>query len=188
MKYLLILSMLLFAGCEYTTDENTVEQESDELIAVGNGRWMILIQLDGIDYDNVRYYKQQKDYVVGCKFSVGSYQSWVDDAYLFDMTEVGNEVEYKTNENWLDVNTNNNLNIMLDRVETAYRNGCDVIILERVDEYNYDNTFNITERNMADYLNYIIDDAVYYDMLVGAYDSELRYSYAIEDKFDIVIH
>ena len=188
MKYLVILSMILFVGCGYTSDKNRVRQESDELISIGNGQWMILIQLDGIDHDNVIYYKQKKDYVVGCKFSVGSYQNWVDDAYLFDMTEVGNEVEYNTNERWLNVNTNNNLNIMLGRVETAYRNGCDVVILERVDEYNYNNTFNITERNMADYLNYIIDDADYYGMLVGAYDSELGYSYTIEDKFDIVIY
>lgn len=99
------------------------------------------------------------DRVVICYFSAGSYEDWRDDAALFPVAALGNDLDEWEGERWLDVTNETVREIMLARLDLAVGKGCDGVEPDNVDGYDNDNGLGLTEADLSDYNRFLADAA-----------------------------
>jgi hypothetical protein len=62
-----------------------------------------------------------------CYFSAGSSENWREDYGSFQSSDMGSGLEGWEGENWLDVRSENVLDVMKKRIDMAAEKGCDAI-------------------------------------------------------------
>lgn len=79
-----------------------------------------------------------------CYFSAGSYEDFRDDADQFPEAVLGDPLDDFPDERWLDIRSEDVLNIMLDRLDVAVEKGCDGVEPDNVDGFANDSGFDLT--------------------------------------------
>jgi len=167
-----VILTLSFTGCQPT--DNYVYDSSN-----------VEVELDTADYYDIQRIHDNDDYAV-CKMSVATYQYWNVDAALFDIRDIGNIVEYSTEEKWLDISTYSVYDLMDDRISKAANLGCDKLLFLNTDIYNWNNGFTITKSITVQYYTDLILAANNLNMKVGALDLDIGEDYEIYSLFDFL--
>lgn len=81
---------------------------------------------------------------VVCYFSAGSSEDWRDDFGNFLQTDMGKNLDGWAGERWLDVRSQNVLDIMETRMNLAVTKGCDGVEPDNMDGYTQDSCFDIS--------------------------------------------
>ncbi|KAI1613052.1 glycoside hydrolase superfamily [Exophiala viscosa] len=110
---------------------------------------------------------QKKSSRVICYFSAGSYEPNRPDTNSFLKSDLGSELDGWPGEYWLDINSRNVRNIMLDRIKLAKRKGCDGIDPDNVDGYANDNGLDLTSADAVKYVTFLADAAHAHNMSIG---------------------
>jgi hypothetical protein len=109
----------------------------------------------------------QKDKVVICYFSAGSYEDWREDSYKFHKEELGEELDGWEDERWLDIRSQNVKRIMIDRLHLAKEKGCDGVEPDNVDGYDNNSGFNLTYSDQIAYNKFLANYAHKLGLLIG---------------------
>lgn len=147
---------------------------------------IVVTSLDSATYSSVQNLKFDGAIVV-CKMSVGTYQYWNEDAGDFYIEDIGYNVDYLVDESYIDINSNSVLSIMLNRIDKAYQIGCDKVLLDNVDTYEYNTGFYINYSDEYDYLSYLISEIHYYGMESGTYEIDVYNSFEMTNLFDFIL-
>lgn len=70
-----------------------------------------------------------------CYFSAGSYEDWREDKGEWDDKDLGKGLEGWAGEKWVNVSSPNVHKVMKERINLAWRKGCDAIDPDNVDGY-----------------------------------------------------
>lgn len=79
-----------------------------------------------------------------CYFSAGSYEDFREDKDRFLFEDLGKVLENFSNENWLDIRSENVFEIMQSRMDRAVEKGCDGVDPDNVNGYINDTGFDLT--------------------------------------------
>ncbi|HTL13380.1 MAG TPA: endo alpha-1,4 polygalactosaminidase, partial [Bdellovibrionota bacterium] len=79
-----------------------------------------------------------------CYFSAGSAEDWRDDYSDFLSTSLGKDLEGWPGEKWVDVRSQNVLDVTLARLDKAVSRGCDGVDPDNVNGYTNDTGFSLT--------------------------------------------
>jgi hypothetical protein len=101
-----------------------------------------------------------------CYFSAGSSEDWRDDFDRFLPTDMGKNLDEWEGERWLDVTSENVLEIMLDRLDVAADKGCDGVEPDNMDGFDNDTGFALTEDHQLGYNRRIANEAHERDLTV----------------------
>ncbi|KAI9733676.1 MAG: hypothetical protein M1834_003278 [Cirrosporium novae-zelandiae] len=102
-----------------------------------------------------------------CYFSAGSYENWRPDKDKFKKSDLGKTLDGWANEKWLDINSNNVRNIMLDRLDLAVSKNCDGVDPDNVDGYDNSNGLGLTEDDSINYMKFLANGAHSRNMSIG---------------------
>jgi endo-alpha-1,4-polygalactosaminidase (GH114 family) len=102
-----------------------------------------------------------------CYFSAGSYENWRPDKSQFHSSDLGKTLDGWPNERWLNINSTNVRNIMLERMDMAKSMGCDGVDPDNVDGYDNDNGLGLTSNDSINYMNFLADEAHKRNMSIG---------------------
>lgn len=122
-----------------------------------------------------------------CYFSAGSYEDFREDAGQFPQEVLGNPLEDFPDERWLDVRSEDVLNIMLARLDTAVEKGCDGVEPDNVDGFANDSGFNLTADDQLLFNARIANAAHERNLSVGL-KNDLDQVEALEDYFDFAVN
>jgi hypothetical protein len=167
-----IVITLSFTGCD----------PADDYVYTSSN---VEVELDTVDYYDIQRIHDNDDYAV-CKLSVTTFQYWNTDAYLFNTLDIGNIVEYSTEEKWLDISTYSVYDLMDDRINKASNLGCDKLLFLNTDIYDWNNGFTITQNITEQYLTDLIYSANMLNMEVGALDLDIGDNYTVNSLFDFL--
>ena len=70
-----------------------------------------------------------------CYFSAGSWEDWRDDKDDWDENDLGKELDGWPDERWADLTADSVRNVMKDRINLAWKKGCDAIDPDNIDGY-----------------------------------------------------
>jgi len=102
---------------------------------------------------------QSAGHRVFCYFSAGSSEDWRDDYDRFTASDQGRQLDEWEGENWLDVTSENVLEIMLDRLDLAVEKGCDGVEPDNVDGWTNDTGFTLTAEHQLGYNRRLANEA-----------------------------
>ncbi|KAL9608412.1 MAG: hypothetical protein Q9167_006760 [Letrouitia subvulpina] len=108
-----------------------------------------------------------------CYFSAGSYEEWRPDAHDFkNDTDLGNPLDGWPGERWLNVNSPNVRNIMLERLDLAKNKSCDGVDPDNVDAFDNENTgVDVNILDSVNYVRFLADSAHSLNLSVGLKNS-----------------
>jgi hypothetical protein len=86
-----------------------------------------------------------------CYFSAGSSEDWRSDFNKFNKSDMGKSLDGWDGEKWLDIRSQNVLNIMIKRLDLAVDKGCDGVDPDNMDGYTQDSCFDITSSDQLAY-------------------------------------
>jgi hypothetical protein len=86
-----------------------------------------------------------------CYFSAGSSENFRDDFLDFKEEDIGKPLEGWAGEKWLDIRSQNILDIMEARLDLAQSKGCDGVEPDNMDGYQQDTCFDLTENDQLAY-------------------------------------
>lgn len=110
---------------------------------------------------------QKKSSKVICYFSAGSYEPKRPDSGKFQKADLGLELSGWPGEYWLDIESENVRNIMLDRIKLAKQKGCDGIDPDNVDGYANKNGLDLTTADAVKYVEFLAEAAHEHNMSIG---------------------
>ena len=110
---------------------------------------------------------QNNGHYVICYFSAGSSEDWRDDFSRFLPEDMGNNLDEWEGENWLDIRSENVLEIMKDRLDIAAQKGCDGVEPDNMDGFANDTGFNLLPVDQLYYNRTIANAAHERDLTVG---------------------
>ncbi|KAH7138428.1 glycoside hydrolase superfamily [Dendryphion nanum] len=90
-----------------------------------------------------------------CYFSAGSYEPGRPDSGQFKEEDMGAGLEGWPGERWLQLSSENVKRIMKNRIDLAWRKGCDGVDPDNVDGYNNKNALSLTTNTSTTYLTYL---------------------------------
>ncbi|KAK6537027.1 hypothetical protein TWF281_001230 [Arthrobotrys megalospora] len=108
-----------------------------------------------------------KGYKVICYFSAGSYEDWRPDAKNFTKKDYGEAMDGWEGEWWLDTNSKNVRDIVLERIALAQAKGCDAIDPDNINGYQNPTGFNLTEGDAISFLKFMAGEAHSRGMAIG---------------------
>jgi hypothetical protein len=97
--------------------------------------------------------------MVVCYFSAGSSEDWRGDFSRFEEADLGLELDEWEGERWLDVTSENVLQIMLDRLDLAASKGCDGVEPDNMDGFANQTGFELTAAHQLGYNRRIANEA-----------------------------
>jgi hypothetical protein len=97
--------------------------------------------------------------MVVCYFSAGSAEDWRDDFSRFEEADLGLELDEWEGERWLDVTSENVLEIMLERLDLAVSRGCDGVEADNMDGFANNSGFELTAAHQPGYNRRIANEA-----------------------------
>ncbi len=86
-----------------------------------------------------------------CYFSAGSSENWRSDFSKFETSDKGKALDGWPGELWLDVRSQNVLNIMTARLDLAVEKGCDGVEPDNMDSHNQDSCFSVSADDQLKY-------------------------------------
>ncbi|KAJ9646455.1 hypothetical protein H2201_001414 [Coniosporium apollinis] len=122
-----------------------------------------------------------------CYFSAGSYEDYRPDSGQFQQSDRGRELDGWPGEYWLNVNSDNVRNIMVERMRLASQKGCDAVDPDNVDGYvrqpfecatvkametetcgqSNENGLGLTQQDAINYVNFLSEEATRLNMSIG---------------------
>ena len=207
--FFVISTFYFLSACSSSASNN--EQAEDELPdPVTGGSWLQLPagatwqwQLNGtlntgydvdvydIDLDNntaetiTELHNQGKTVI--CYYSAGSYEDFRADAGQFPEAVLGNSLDGFPDERWLDIRSEDVLNIMLTRMDTAVSKGCDGVEPDNVDGYANDSGFELTANDQLLFNARIANAAHDRNLSVGL-KNDLDQIETLVDYFDFSVN
>jgi len=138
----------------------------------------------------VKFIKTMKSFnkKVICYFSAGVLNVSDEDSDNFSKFIMGNSIDNYPIK-WLDVSSDRIIHIMQSRLNLAKDKGCDGVLPSDLNEYAYNNGFNITKEQQIIYAKYIANSAHNKHLgvgLLGLYGVNELYS-ELEPYFDFAI-
>jgi hypothetical protein len=196
-KYFIFITLLLFTACnDKDTDIDTIIISKLNINTTwqwqlsGNINTNYDVDLYDVDlYDtNIETIKELKNNnkIVICYFSAGSYENWRDDKLLFNVSELGNNLDGWEDEKWLNINSLNVKEIMKKRIDFAKEKGCDGIEPDNVDGYINNTGFNLTFDEQITFNTFLSNYAHSLNLLIGL-KNDLEQANKLKDIFDFSI-
>lgn len=102
-----------------------------------------------------------------CYFSAGSYEDWRDDKNSWNQADLGKDLDGWPGEKWVNVSSPGVHNVMKERINLAWRKGCDAIDPDNVDGYQNENGLGLTEKDSINYMHFLAEEAGKYNMSIG---------------------
>jgi len=102
-----------------------------------------------------------------CYFSAGSSENWRSDFSNFNTSDMGKNLSGWDGEKWLDIRSQNVLDIMEARLDLAVAKGCDGVEPDNMDGYTQDSCFNISANDQLAYNRAIANRARQRGLSVG---------------------
>lgn len=181
-----LLAFLLFVtacSCSRQAEEVSEPKPKPERWQPSAGLgWHIQLQGDLVKYDDAGVYDidlldidgsmidllHSEGKKVICYFSAGTFEDWRSDAGIFPKELIGNPVEGKDGESWLDVRDIEALSdIVTGRLELAVNKGCDAVDPAGLDAYNHETGFDISYAQQTEYITFIAEEAHKRGLAVG---------------------
>lgn len=88
---------------------------------------------------------------VVCYFSAGSSENWRSDHSLFNTEDMGKPLDGWAGERWLDIRSQNVLDVMEARLDLAVTKGCDGVEPDNMDGYTQDSCFDLSANDQLAY-------------------------------------
>lgn len=133
------------------------------------------IDLFDIDKATIEALHNQNRIVI-CYFSAGSFEAWRDDADLFLTQELGDPLDGWEDERWLDIRSDNVMQIMKERISLAATKGCDAVEPDNVDGYTNNSGFNLT-----------YDDQLNFNAALATYAHQQGLAIGLKNDLDQVV-
>ncbi len=129
----------------------------------------------------------QRDRVVICYFSAGTYEEWREDSSLFDSSILGEPLKGWKGEYWLDIRSQKVRDIMKKRLDLAKKKGCDGVEPDNVDGYLHTSGFSIGYKDQIAYNRFLAQEAHKRGLLVGL-KNDLEQIKDLVDFFDFAVN
>jgi hypothetical protein len=94
-----------------------------------------------------------------CYLSAVSYEVLRPDANNFTEADLGKDLSGWQGERWLNLNSSNVRNIMLNRLNMAYEKNCDGVDPDNVDGYANDNGLGLISTDSINYVEFLANEA-----------------------------
>lgn len=94
-----------------------------------------------------------------CYFSAGSSEDWRSDFGDFDDRVLGEPLDGWDGERWLDIRTQNVIDIMKQRIADARAKGCDAVEPDNVDGYDNNSGFELTAGDQLAFNRFLANEA-----------------------------
>jgi len=127
---------------------------------------VVIIDLFDTDAETISSLKNDGRVVI-CYFSAGSWEDWREDEDSFPNATIGNPLDGWEGENWLDTTSDDVRAIMEARIELAKTKGCQAVDPDNVDGYLHDTSFDLSEDDSKDYLQFLSTSAHDRGLLIG---------------------
>jgi len=121
-----------------------------------------------------------------CYFSAGSSENWRSDFSSFNSSDMGNNLDGWEGEKWLDIRSQNVLDIMTARLDLAVTKGCDGVEPDNMDTYTQDSCFSLTSDEQLAYNRAIANLARSKGLSVGLKNDPEQVSELV-DYFDFSV-
>ena len=121
-----------------------------------------------------------------CYFST-SYEDWRSDAADFLSTSLGNNMDDWPGERWVDIRSQNVLDIMLARLDLAVTKGCDGVDPDNVNSYENDTGFSLTATDQLAFNRRIANEAHNRNLTIGLKNDGSQ-SAELVDYFDFELN
>lgn len=105
--------------------------------------------------------------MVICYFSAGSSEDWRADYDQFLETDMGDDLDGWEGERWLDVRSQNVLDLMQGRIDQAVALGCDGVEPDNMDGYANDSGFDLSYEDQLAYNRHLANYAHEQGLAVG---------------------
>ncbi len=122
-----------------------------------------------------------------CYFSAGSYEEWREDAALFDIAALGNDLDGWEGERWLDIRHESVKAIMRHRLDLAKEKGCDGVEPDNMDGYTQNTGFTLQADDQLQYNKFIANEARKRGLSVGL-KNDLDQIVLLEPFFDFAVN
>lgn len=94
-----------------------------------------------------------------CYFSAGSGEDWRPDFSKLDMSSLGKPLDGWKGEKWLDIRTNNTMDLAISRLDLAATKGCDGVEPDNVDGFINKTGFPLTKHDQITFNRRIAKEA-----------------------------
>lgn len=121
-----------------------------------------------------------------CYFSAGSGEDWRSDYSQFDEADLGKNLDGWEGERWLDIRSQNVLDIMSARMDLAVTKGCDAVDPDNMDVYSQNSCFTISANEQLAYNRAIANLARTKGLSVGLKNDPNQVA-SLESYFDFSI-
>ncbi len=131
---------------------------------------------------------KEKDIIVICYFSAGSWENWRKDANEFSKDVLGKPLDGWPDERWLDVDAYEKFSsIMEARMDLAVEKGCDGVEPDNVDGYSNNNGFEINYGDQIEYNKWLAEQAHSRNLSI-ALKNDLEQVSELEPFFDFAVN
>jgi hypothetical protein len=127
-----------------------------------------VIDVDLFDTDSGTINDLKQDKKVICYFSAGSREDWRPDAAEFQNGDFNKPLDGWAGENWLNIKSENVMNIMKKRIKQAADKGCHAIDPDNVDGYNENQDgYGYSPEDHANYIKQLAAEAQKHNLAIG---------------------
>ncbi len=123
---------------------------------------------------------------VVCYFSAGSSENWRPDFSNFNPEDLGHDYSGWAGERWLDIRSQNVLDIMVARLDLALTKGCDGVDADNMDGFNQNSCFNITANEQLAFNRALANLARQKGLSIGLKNDPAQVA-SLENYFDFSI-
>lgn len=129
----------------------------------------------------------EKNKVVICYFSAGSYEAWRSDSADFPKEAIGKSLDGWQDERWLDITHPKIAQIMMGRLDLAAQKGCDGVEADNVDVYMHKSGFDIDYQKQLAYNLFLADEAHKRGLLIGL-KNDMQQIKDLATRFDFAVN
>ncbi|MCU7834316.1 MAG: endo alpha-1,4 polygalactosaminidase [gamma proteobacterium symbiont of Taylorina sp.] len=122
-----------------------------------------------------------------CYFSAGSYENYRTDKDKFIPSELGNIMDGWPDEQWLDIRSENVVEIMLSRLDLAVQKGCDGVEPDNMDAYTNNSGFDLNANDQLAFNKLIANESHNRGLSVGL-KNDLNQISELVDFFDFSVN
>ncbi len=130
---------------------------------------------------------QSSNKKVICYFSAGSYENFRPDIDSFNPADLGNVLDGWPDEQWLDIRSDDVLEVMKTRLDLAVQKGCDGVEPDNVDGYINNSGFPLTSEDQLVFNRALAEEAHSRNLSVGL-KNDLDQIDALVGDFDFSVN
>ena len=128
-----------------------------------------------------------REKIVICYFSAGSFEDWREDKDDFSQSVLGNELDGWEGEKWLDIRADSLKSIMKKRLDLALSKGCDGVDPDNMNVYLNDSGFDISSEEQLEYNIFIAQEARKRGLSVGL-KNDIEQIDKLQPYFDFAVN